>query len=57
MRDINSISRGNAWPQTDATQYHAYSYHFQTKVVQSKGWLSAIKYNINDLWYWSLDKL
>ena len=23
MRDINSMSRGNAWPQTGATQYHA----------------------------------
>ena len=25
MRDINSMSRGNALAQTDATQYHAQS--------------------------------
>ncbi len=23
MRDINSMSRGMPWPETDATQYHA----------------------------------
>ena len=37
-----------------------HSKDFQTKVVQSKGWLSAIACcsmaQIDDLWNWSMDK-
>ena len=33
-----------------------HSYYFQTKVVQSKGWLYAMQYRIYDLWDGSLDK-
>ncbi len=51
MQDINSMSvGGNALaPKTGATQCHAQLGLPDTKVVQLKGWLSAI--------YWDLEPL
>ena len=42
MRNINSISRGDCLGPEQAQLSTMHSKDFQTKVVQSKGWLSAI---------------
>ncbi len=58
MRYINSTDREGCIKRAQIITRH--SEDFQTKVVQSKGWLSAIvccsMAKINDLWDGSMDK-
>ena len=60
MRDINSTSRGKCLSPKQAQLITMHSFDFQPRVVQSKGWLSAIvccsMAKINDLWDRSMDK-
>ena len=59
MRDIDSTSSGHALTLKQAQIITMPSWNLQTKVVQSKGWLSAMLRNmarINDPWDGSLNK-
>ncbi len=60
MRDINSTSRGECLGHKQAQLFTMHSQDFQTKVVQQKGWLSAIVYccigKTNDLEVGSMDQ-
>ncbi len=49
MREINSTSRGGCLGPIQAQLITMHSYDSQTKVGQSKGWLSAMWYGY-DLW-------
>ena len=62
MRDINSTSRGECLDPKQVQLITMHSYDFQTKVVQTKGWLSAIEYcsvakiygPAQGIWVWSI---